>query len=124
MKVNENFTGLSENYLFADIAKKVKAFKMQAPDADVISLGIGDVTQPLAPAVIKALHKAADEMYYFTRAIAGSRWARLASSSTGSASCPATSTRFPNRRPRSTPGSATSATCWKTWATVATWERV
>ena len=62
MKVNENFTGLSENYLFADIAKKVKAFKMQAPDADVISLGIGDVTQPLAPAVIKALHKAADEM--------------------------------------------------------------
>ena len=62
MKVNENFTGLSENYLFADIAKKVKAFKMQAPDADVISLGIGDVTQPLAPAVIEALHKAADEM--------------------------------------------------------------
>ena len=62
MKVNENFTGLSENYLFADIAKKVKAFKMQAPDADVISLGIGDVTQPLAPAVIDALHKAADEM--------------------------------------------------------------
>lgn len=62
MKVNENFTGLSENYLFADIAKKVKAFKMQAPDADVISLGIGDVTQPLAPAVVEALHKAADEM--------------------------------------------------------------
>ena len=62
MKVNENFTGLSENYLFADIAKKVKAFKMQAPDADVISLGIGDVTQPLAPAVIEALHTAADEM--------------------------------------------------------------
>ena len=62
MKVNENFTGLSENYLFADIAKKVRAFKMQAPDADVISLGIGDVTQPLAPAVIEALHKAADEM--------------------------------------------------------------
>ena len=62
MKVNENFTGLSENYLFADIAKKVKAFKMQAPDADVISLGIGDVTLPLAPAVVEALHKAADEM--------------------------------------------------------------
>ena len=62
MKVNENFTGLSENYLFADIAKKVRAFKMLAPDADVISLGIGDVTQPLAPAVIEALHKAADEM--------------------------------------------------------------
>jgi LL-diaminopimelate aminotransferase len=62
MKINENFTRLSENYLFADIAKKVRAFKMQAPDADVISLGIGDVTQPLAPAVIEALHKAAAEM--------------------------------------------------------------
>lgn len=62
MKINENFTGLSENYLFADIAKKVRAFKMQAPDADVISLGIGDVTQPLAPAVIEALHKAVAEM--------------------------------------------------------------
>ena len=62
MKINENYLNLSENYLFADIAKRVKAFKMQAPDADVISLGIGDVTQPLAPAVVEALHKAADEM--------------------------------------------------------------
>ena len=62
MKVNENFTELSENYLFADIARKVRAFQMQAPNADVISLGIGDVTQPLAPAVIEALHQAADEM--------------------------------------------------------------
>ncbi len=62
MKVNENYKRLSENYLFADIAKKVKAFKAQEPAADVISLGIGDVTQPLAPAVIEALHKATDEM--------------------------------------------------------------
>ena len=62
MKINENYLNLASNYLFADIAKKVKAFKMQSPDADVISLGIGDVTQPLAPAVIEALHKAADEM--------------------------------------------------------------
>ena len=62
MKVNENFTELSENYLFADIARKVRAFQMQAPNADVISLGIGDVTQPLAPTVIEALHQAADEM--------------------------------------------------------------
>ena len=62
MKINENYLNLASNYLFADIAKKVKAFKMQSPDADVISLGIGDVTQPLAPSVIEALHKAADEM--------------------------------------------------------------
>lgn len=62
MKVNENYTRLSENYLFADIAKKVKAFQAKDPDADIISLGIGDVTQPLIPAVIEALHMAADEM--------------------------------------------------------------
>ena len=53
---------LSSNYLFADIAKKVQAFKAENPEAEVISLGIGDVTQPLCPAVVEALHKAADEM--------------------------------------------------------------
>ena len=53
---------LSGNYLFADIAKKVQAFKEENPEANVISLGIGDVTQPLCPAVVEALHKAADEM--------------------------------------------------------------
>ena len=62
MKINKNYTKLSSNYLFADIAKKVKAFKAENPKADVISLGIGDVTQPLCPAVIEALHKATDEM--------------------------------------------------------------
>ena len=62
MKINENYLNLSNNYLFADIAKKVKAFKAESPMADVISLGIGDVTQPLVPAVVEALHKAADEM--------------------------------------------------------------
>ena len=62
MKVNEHYTALSSNYLFADIAKKVQAFKADNPDAKIISLGIGDVTQPLAPAVVKALHTAADEM--------------------------------------------------------------
>ena len=62
MKINENYTNLSSNYLFADIAKKVKAFKEENPKAKVISLGIGDVTQPLCPAVVEALHKAADEM--------------------------------------------------------------
>ena len=60
--VNVHFLNLQNNYLFADIAKKVNAFKVMHPKADVISLGIGDVTQPLAPAVIEAMHKATDEM--------------------------------------------------------------
>lgn len=60
--VNEHFLKLSNNYLFADIAKKVNAFKVSHPKAEVISLGIGDVTQPLCPAVIEAMHKAVDEM--------------------------------------------------------------
>ena len=60
--VNEHFLKLPNNYLFADIAKKVNAFKVSHPKADVISLGIGDVTQPLCPAVIEAMHKAVDEM--------------------------------------------------------------
>lgn len=60
--INENFLKLQKNYLFADIAKKVNAFKATHPKANVISLGIGDVTQPLCPAVIDAMHKAVDEM--------------------------------------------------------------
>ena len=60
--VNTHFLNLQDNYLFADIAKKVNAFKVTHPKADVISLGIGDVTQPLCPAVIEAMHKAVDEM--------------------------------------------------------------
>ena len=60
--VNEHFLKLQKNYLFADIAKKVNAFKATHPEADVISLGIGDVTQPLAPVVIQAMHKAVDDM--------------------------------------------------------------
>ncbi len=60
--VNEHFLKLSNNYLFADIAKKVNAFKVSKPDKKVISLGIGDVTRPLCPAVIEAMHKAVDEM--------------------------------------------------------------
>ena len=62
MKINNHYTELANNYLFADIAKKVRAFKAENPEAEIISLGIGDVTQPLCPAVIEALHKAADEM--------------------------------------------------------------
>ena len=60
--VNENFLKLPGNYLFKDIAKKVKTFKVTHPKTKVISLGIGDVTQPLAPAVIEAMHKAVDDM--------------------------------------------------------------
>ena len=52
--VNIHFLNLQNNYLFADIAKKVNAFKVMHPKADVISLGIGDVTQPLCPAVVEA----------------------------------------------------------------------
>ena len=60
--VNEHFLKLPNNYLFADVAKKVNAFRVMHPKADVISLGIGDVTQPLCPAVVEAMHKAVDEM--------------------------------------------------------------
>ena len=60
--ISENYLKLSESYLFAEIARKVNDYKKKHPEADVISLGIGDVTQHLAPAVVGALHKAADEM--------------------------------------------------------------
>lgn len=61
-KINENYLKLPGSYLFSNIGKKVTEFKAANPDKDVISLGIGDVTQPLAPAVIEALHSAVDEM--------------------------------------------------------------
>lgn len=60
--INKNFLKLQSSYLFSDIAKKVKAFKAEHPEKKVISLGIGDVTQPLADACIQAMHKAVDEM--------------------------------------------------------------
>ncbi len=60
--VNENFLKLPGNYLFSDIAKKVNAFKVIHPEAKLIRLGIGDVTRPIAPAVIQALHSAVEEM--------------------------------------------------------------
>jgi len=60
--INENYKKLSGAYLFSEIARKVKTYKSENPEAEIISLGIGDVTQPLCPAVVKALHKAADEM--------------------------------------------------------------
>ncbi|MCF0177099.1 MAG: LL-diaminopimelate aminotransferase [Bacteroidaceae bacterium] len=60
--INQNFLKLQSSYLFSDIAKKVKAFRAENPDMSVISLGIGDVTQPLPQACIQAMHKAVDEM--------------------------------------------------------------
>lgn len=60
--VNENYLKLQGSYLFSNIAKKVKAYKEQNPGAEIISLGIGDVTLPLPDACIKAMHKAVDEM--------------------------------------------------------------
>jgi LL-diaminopimelate aminotransferase len=61
-RLNENYLKLPGSYLFAEIADRVASFKNEKPDADVISLGIGDVTKPLVPAVVEAIHKAADEM--------------------------------------------------------------
>ncbi|MBP5323882.1 MAG: LL-diaminopimelate aminotransferase [Pseudobutyrivibrio sp.] len=61
-KVNTNFQKLPGSYLFSTIAKKVAAYSEANPNADIIRLGIGDVTQPIAPAVISALHSAVDEM--------------------------------------------------------------
>ncbi|MGI6071146.1 MAG: LL-diaminopimelate aminotransferase [Blautia sp.] len=61
-EINENYLKLPGSYLFSQIAKKVAAYKEDHPDREIISLGIGDVTQPLAPAIIEALHKAVDEM--------------------------------------------------------------
>ncbi len=60
--VNDHFLKLPENYLFSDIAKRVNVFKAQNPKADVISLGIGDVTRPLPDCVVDAIHRAADDM--------------------------------------------------------------
>lgn len=62
VKINANYLKLPGSYLFSDIAKKVGAYTAVHPEKPIIRLGIGDVTQPLPPAVIDALHKAADEM--------------------------------------------------------------
>ncbi|MDD4515710.1 LL-diaminopimelate aminotransferase [Massilibacteroides sp.] len=60
--INEHFLKLPDNYLFSDIAKKVNSFKVTHPKEKIIRLGIGDVTQPLAPAVVDAMHKAVEDM--------------------------------------------------------------
>lgn len=61
-KINENFLKLSGSYLFSEVAKRRKAYVEAHPEAQLISLGIGDVTLPLTPSAISALHKGVDEM--------------------------------------------------------------
>ena len=61
-QINQHYTELQGSYLFSRIASKVRAYEAEHPEEEIIRLGIGDVTLPLAPAVIKALHAAVDEM--------------------------------------------------------------
>ena len=61
-KINDDYLKLPGSYLFATIGKKTNAYKEQHPEKDLVRMGIGDVTQPLAPAIVDALHKAVDEM--------------------------------------------------------------
>lgn len=62
MNINKNFLNLKDSYLFSSIAKKVDEYKNENPNADIVRLGIGDVTLPLAPAVISAMQEAVSEM--------------------------------------------------------------
>ncbi len=62
VKINENFLTMKKNYLFIDIAKKIAAYREENPDKPLIRMGIGDVTQPLAPVVVEAIKKGADEL--------------------------------------------------------------
>jgi LL-diaminopimelate aminotransferase len=61
-RINDNYLKLQAGYLFPEIARRVNAFCESQPNADVIKMGIGDVTQPLCPAIVDAMHKAIDEM--------------------------------------------------------------
>lgn len=60
--INENFLKLQAGYLFPEVGRRMRAFAAENPAAKIISLGIGDVTQPLPPAIIEAMKKAVDEM--------------------------------------------------------------
>jgi LL-diaminopimelate aminotransferase len=62
VKVNENYAKLPGGYLFAEIARRTEEYAKANPDVMLIKLGIGDVTQPLCPAVISAMHAAVDDM--------------------------------------------------------------
>jgi LL-diaminopimelate aminotransferase len=62
MKLNDNFQKLPGNYLFSEVARRLAAYQAEHPEAKMIKLGIGDVTRPLVPAVIEAMHQAVEEM--------------------------------------------------------------
>jgi LL-diaminopimelate aminotransferase len=62
ININENFLKLQAGYLFPEIGRRVAAFAEANPDAGIIKLGIGDVTEPLAPAVVEAMHRAVEQM--------------------------------------------------------------
>ncbi|MBD5239441.1 MAG: LL-diaminopimelate aminotransferase [Bacteroidales bacterium] len=61
IKVNDNFGRLAPNYLFSEVARKIRIFQQENPEAHVIKMSIGDVTRPLCPAAVEALHRAADD---------------------------------------------------------------
>ena len=61
-ELNEHYLNLRASYLFAEIRRRTEVFADAHPGADLVDLGVGDVTQPLPPAVVRALHEAADEM--------------------------------------------------------------
>ncbi len=61
-KINENYLELQDSYLFSTIAKKLEEYKSKNPDKEIIKMGIGDVTRPIVPCIIEAMHKAVDEM--------------------------------------------------------------
>ena len=61
IRVNENYLKIQASYLFTEIAHRVSKYQSEHPDAKIIRLGIGDVTEPLAPAVLAAMHKAVDD---------------------------------------------------------------
>lgn len=62
VKINENYLKLKSSYLFVEVARREAEFSKANPDADIIKMGIGDVTKPLVPAVVEAFRNAVDEM--------------------------------------------------------------
>ena len=64
MKINRNFDDLVPNYLFADVARKTNEFAAAHPEREIIKLGIGDVTLPLAPIVVAAMRKGCEDLRY------------------------------------------------------------
>ncbi len=61
-RINDNYLKLQAGYLFPEISRRINEFTTANPDASVIRLGIGDVTKPLVPAVLKAFHEGVDDM--------------------------------------------------------------